>query len=130
MTFDISLGQKHSNFSLYMHSRSWVHRYIHLHSYHIVKHIEHLSWNSISVNGPLIKHEIIRFQLSTDTFRILILLFLFPQKRKGDAYSNSGTIKVDHFEIRKINSFMDYIKGGVQLHCSIAIDFTGMLTAH
>ncbi|KAJ1521162.1 hypothetical protein ONE63_002857 [Megalurothrips usitatus] len=47
------------------------------------------------------------------------------KKRKGDAYSNSGTIKVDFVEIRKIHSFMDYIKGGVQLHCSIAIDFTG-----
>lgn len=47
------------------------------------------------------------------------------KKRKGDAYTHSGTIKVDYFQINKINSFMDYIKGGVQLHCSIAIDFTG-----
>jgi hypothetical protein len=29
------------------------------------------------------------------------------------------------YELRKVFSFLDYIMGGLQLNCSVAIDFTG-----
>lgn len=29
------------------------------------------------------------------------------------------------FEFRKVSSFLDYIMGGLQLNCTVAIDFTG-----
>nr|CAD7440228.1 unnamed protein product [Timema bartmani]CAD7451996.1 unnamed protein product [Timema tahoe] len=49
-----------------------------------------------------------------------------PEKqRKKSSYENSGQIRLRSIEIRKIFTFMDYIKGGCQIHCSIAIDFTG-----
>lgn len=39
---------------------------------------------------------------------------------------SAGEIQLDYFDRRTVSSFLDYIRGGVQLHCSIAIDFTGM----
>jgi len=53
---------------------------------------------------------------------------MFLQKKKGSAYTDSGKISLTYFEIRKVHSFVDYIKGGTQIHCSVAIDFTGELT--
>ncbi|KAL1110298.1 hypothetical protein AAG570_008375 [Ranatra chinensis] len=52
---------------------------------------------------------------------------IHPEKqiRKKDSYVNSGEITLDFFELRPIYSFMDYIRGGTQLHCTMAIDFTG-----
>lgn len=35
-------------------------------------------------------------------------------------------ISRDLFEVRRIYTFMDYIKGGTHLQCSIGIDFTGI----
>lgn len=35
---------------------------------------------------------------------------------------------MEYFEICKVYSFMDYVKGGLQIHCTIAIDFTGLVT--
>jgi hypothetical protein len=29
------------------------------------------------------------------------------------------------YEFRKVSSFLDYIMGGLQLNCTVAIDFTG-----
>lgn len=34
---------------------------------------------------------------------------------------------MEYFEINKVYSFMDYIKGGLQVHCTVAIDFTGLV---
>nr|CAD7433582.1 unnamed protein product [Timema monikensis] len=49
-----------------------------------------------------------------------------PEKQRNkSSYENSGQIRLNSIEIRKIFTFMDYIKGGCQIHCSIAIDFTG-----
>ncbi|XP_075223664.1 copine-8-like isoform X2 [Lycorma delicatula] len=52
---------------------------------------------------------------------------IHPEKqvRKKGSYLHSGEICLDHFELKPVYSFLDYIKGGTQLHCSIAIDFTG-----
>ncbi|RZF34674.1 hypothetical protein LSTR_LSTR013162 [Laodelphax striatellus] len=52
---------------------------------------------------------------------------IHPEKqvRKKGTYIHSGEITLDQFELRPVYSFLDYIKGGTQLHCSIAIDFTG-----
>lgn len=52
------------------------------------------------------------------------LQLIHPEKRRKPSYTHSGEIWLDNFETRKIYSFMDYMKGGTQLHCSIAIDFT------
>ena len=51
-------------------------------------------------------------------------MFLLQKEKSG--YTHSGLINLDLFEVRQIFSFMDYIKGGTQLQCSIAIDFTGL----
>uniref|UniRef100_A0A8D8RDH1 Copine-3 n=1 Tax=Cacopsylla melanoneura TaxID=428564 RepID=A0A8D8RDH1_9HEMI len=52
---------------------------------------------------------------------------IHPEKlaRKKQAYTDSGEVYLDFYEVRPVHSFMDYVKGGTQLHCSIAIDFTG-----
>lgn len=51
---------------------------------------------------------------------------IHPEKKlKKSSYKNSGEIILEHFEVQRIYSFMDYITGGVQIHCSVAIDFTG-----
>ncbi|XP_021936016.1 copine-8-like isoform X2 [Zootermopsis nevadensis] len=47
------------------------------------------------------------------------------KKKKKSSYIHSGLITLNSIEVRQIYSFMDYMKGGTQLHCSIAIDFTG-----
>ncbi|XP_063221686.1 copine-8-like isoform X2 [Bacillus rossius redtenbacheri] len=47
-----------------------------------------------------------------------------PKKKSKLSYSNSGQIRLDYYEVRKIHSFMDYLKGGTQIHCSFAVDFT------
>lgn len=45
-------------------------------------------------------------------------------KKKG--YTGSGEISVDKCILRPVYTFLDYIKGGTQIFCTIAIDFTGM----
>ncbi|KAJ9592629.1 hypothetical protein L9F63_015702, partial [Diploptera punctata] len=47
-----------------------------------------------------------------------------PQKQRKASYKNSGEIVLMHYELRKVYSFLDYILGGMQLNCTIAIDFT------
>jgi len=48
-----------------------------------------------------------------------------PQKQQQKAsYKNSGEIVLVRYEFRKVRSFLDYIMGGFQLNCTIAIDFT------
>jgi hypothetical protein len=49
-----------------------------------------------------------------------------PEKvKKNSSYTHSGEISCNLFEVQRMHTFMDYIKGGTQLHCSIGIDFTG-----
>ena len=39
-------------------------------------------------------------------------------------YKNSGTVHVVHAETRKAYSFLDYVRSGTDLACTVAIDFT------
>jgi hypothetical protein len=41
------------------------------------------------------------------------------------SYKNSGEIVLVRYEFRTVRSFLDYIMGGLQLNCTVAIDFTG-----
>ncbi|KAJ9597918.1 hypothetical protein L9F63_011205, partial [Diploptera punctata] len=50
---------------------------------------------------------------------------IHPKKQKNKStYKDSGEIILVHYEFRKVYSFLEYIMGGMQLHCTIAIDFT------
>ena len=55
---------------------------------------------------------------------------MFPvwpeQMQKGSSYKNSGEVFVNKGYIRKVFSFLDYLKGGLEINAFIAIDFTGM----
>ncbi|XP_043210499.1 copine-8-like isoform X1 [Amphibalanus amphitrite] len=46
------------------------------------------------------------------------------QARKGSSYRNSGQIILQSCQIRVQHTFLDYIQGGTELACTIAIDFT------
>lgn len=46
------------------------------------------------------------------------------QAKKGKRYKHSGIVKLMKCEIQVVHTFLDYIKSGVQVHCSIAIDLT------
>jgi copine 5/8/9 len=46
------------------------------------------------------------------------------QAKKGKKYTNSGFVKLMQCQIVQVPTFMDYIKGGTQIHCTIAVDFT------
>jgi len=48
-----------------------------------------------------------------------------PKKKlKKKNYTDSGILHVQYFKIIQEKSFLDYIKSGVQLHFTVAIDFT------
>lgn len=36
-----------------------------------------------------------------------------------------GSIRLNHFELKKTFTFLDYIMNGTQINCTVAIDFTG-----
>jgi hypothetical protein len=40
------------------------------------------------------------------------------------SYKNSGLVHLIHCEVRKAYSFLDYVRAGTDLACTIAIDFT------
>ncbi|KAL1130705.1 hypothetical protein AAG570_011946 [Ranatra chinensis] len=44
--------------------------------------------------------------------------------RKKESYKGSGQITLNKFVLKPIYTFMDYIKGGTQINCTFAIDFT------
>lgn len=46
------------------------------------------------------------------------------RKKKGSKYQNSGTVELMNIRIEKVYTFLDYVRGGTQLNCTIAIDFT------
>ena len=47
---------------------------------------------------------------------------IFFQDKKS--YKNSGEIHLTYLQLRKAYSFLDYVKGGTELACTFAIDFT------
>jgi len=46
------------------------------------------------------------------------------KKATKRSYKDSGKVQLVHSELRKAYSFLDYIKGGTELACTISIDFT------
>uniref|UniRef100_A0A8C4ZAD5 Copine Va n=1 Tax=Gadus morhua TaxID=8049 RepID=A0A8C4ZAD5_GADMO len=46
------------------------------------------------------------------------------KKIKKKRYINSGTVSMLSFSVESEHTFLDYIKGGTQIHFTVAIDFT------
>lgn len=46
------------------------------------------------------------------------------KKLKKKRYMNSGTVSLLSFNVESDHTFLDYIKGGTQIHFTVAIDFT------
>ncbi|KAK4291325.1 hypothetical protein Pmani_035840 [Petrolisthes manimaculis] len=46
------------------------------------------------------------------------------KRKKGNSYKNSGELMVNKAQIRQVYSFIDYLKGGMELNAFIGIDFT------
>ncbi|XP_064607503.1 copine-8-like [Liolophura sinensis] len=46
------------------------------------------------------------------------------KKKKGPKYKNSGTVDVLMARMETVFSFLDYVRGGTQIHCTFAVDFT------
>jgi hypothetical protein len=46
------------------------------------------------------------------------------KKAKDKKYVNSGKVILMNCQIRRVDTFMDYIKGGTQVSATIAVDFT------
>uniref|UniRef100_A0A8C8Z9G4 Copine 7 n=1 Tax=Prolemur simus TaxID=1328070 RepID=A0A8C8Z9G4_PROSS len=45
-------------------------------------------------------------------------------KQKKRNYKNSGVVVLADLKLHRVYSFLDYIMGGCQIHCTVAIDFT------
>ncbi|XP_037082721.1 copine-8-like, partial [Pollicipes pollicipes] len=54
----------------------------------------------------------------------LDLIHPAKQKKKGSRYTHSGRLVVRLERLEHVYSFLDYIQGGTELACTIAIDFT------
>ncbi len=46
------------------------------------------------------------------------------KRDKKKSYTNSGMINIEWLRIEEEKSFLDYISSGVQLHFTVAVDFT------
>ncbi|XP_012891110.1 PREDICTED: copine-7 [Dipodomys ordii] len=46
----------------------------------------------------------------------------YRQKKRN--YKNSGVVILADLKLHRVHSFLDYIMGGCQIHCTVAIDFT------
>jgi len=68
--------------------------------------------------NPKKKNENSSFMFLPKILRILCL----PQSKSS--YKHSGEIHLVHVDMRKGYSFLDYIRGGTELACTISIDFT------
>ncbi|VVC29986.1 Hypothetical protein CINCED_3A018449 [Cinara cedri] len=47
------------------------------------------------------------------------------KKEKKKDYKDSGEIRVDYINIQATYTFLDYVQGGTEIFCTVAIDFTG-----
>ncbi|XP_063215609.1 copine-8-like isoform X2 [Bacillus rossius redtenbacheri] len=63
-------------------------------------------------------------ELSRGAASSTIYQLCHPEKQRRRSYTNSGEIHLLKYEMKKIYSFLDYIMGGTQLNCTVAIDFT------
>jgi len=48
-----------------------------------------------------------------------------PKKQKKKKYKNSGIVNLIHFDLKKQYSFLEYLRGGMEMNFVVAIDFTG-----
>lgn len=48
-----------------------------------------------------------------------------PSKKSKKKYKNSGVLEIQQFSVRKVYSFVDYLRGGTHFSLMVAIDFTG-----
>ncbi|CAH1784993.1 unnamed protein product [Owenia fusiformis] len=64
-------------------------------------------------------HELTRGPGSANIFELI-----HPKKKEKKKYKNSGNIELMSCKVQQIHSFLDFIKGGTQVHCTVAIDFT------
>jgi len=46
------------------------------------------------------------------------------QEKKKKSYNNSGLLNIDWLRVEEEKSFLDHIQSGVQLHFTVAVDFT------
>ncbi|CAL8071929.1 unnamed protein product [Calicophoron daubneyi] len=66
-------------------------------------------------------HELVRLYKSG----IKSLDLIHPKKaRRRKDYINSGTLHLNYVKLEKVYSFLEYVQGGTELSCCIAIDFT------
>lgn len=80
-------------------------------------------WNASGNHSRIGEFQTTLKELSVENAKFSLI---HPEKKqKKHNYKNSGEIHIEFFEISKVYSFMDYVKGGLQIHCTIAIDFTG-----
>ncbi|KAK6635208.1 hypothetical protein RUM44_000459 [Polyplax serrata] len=84
-------------------------------------------WNSNGNHGLIGEFYVTVRELSETTpgYSHKKIPVINPEKKNSSKYKNSGEVELNYFERRPVSSFLDYVRGGVQLHCSIAIDFTG-----
>lgn len=59
-----------------------------------------------------------------ETARTLPVINEKKKRRRGRRYVNSGTLVVQKFKIVPVPSFFEYLQGGLQLHFTVAVDFT------
>mgnify|MGYP002716305599 CR=1 FL=1 len=84
-------------------------------------------WNSSGNNSLIGEFYTTLRELSESEPGLKKIPLIHPDKKKSSSYKHSGEILLEYFERSSVDSFLDYIRGGVQLHCSIAIDFTGKI---
>ena len=49
-----------------------------------------------------------------------------PAKVNARGYVNSGTLRFDEVELIPKFSLLEFVRGGTNLNCTIAVDFTGI----
>ncbi|BES98349.1 Copine [Nesidiocoris tenuis] len=67
----------------------------------------------------------LRDMLDPSTSNAYTLIHPDKLAKKKSSYKGSGTIVFEKVQIKPVYSFLDYIKGGTQIYCTVAIDFTG-----
>jgi len=87
--------------------------------------VECFDWNQ-SGNHKFIGHTFLSLRKILDGPTPMKLPFINPKKQKKakESYSDSGQMEVVSCEIKPIYTFLDYIQGGTEINCTIAIDFT------
>jgi len=87
--------------------------------------VECFDWNQ-SGNHKFIGQTFISLRKILDGPTPMKISFINPKKQKKskESYTNSGEIEVVSCQIKPIYTFLDYVQGGTEINCTIAIDFT------